>query len=293
MPEGEKGDTILGKPEKSSKDWTGVMDENGGKLAPIIDELFSTVEKASGGEWKNSLLRLQSTTKDFALLFENFSDHTFSGRSTNEEFFPTLLCANDQLRMVILETESDPEGFVKKFDTHRVYVPKKLVRTLLGSAELLSKVLSEHMPQEAADKTYYHTSVDLRNPADIARDNVQTMLDVSSMLARYAENPEALRSLTKYLLQVCPNDEIVIEGHSIGINPRAYTYLELFSLAPFGFWADARTRPPLRCWDQDQEVELPIVRPHDHERPFDPTFIYMITRRKRSEEHTSELQSQR
>lgn len=148
-------------------------------------------------------------------------------------------------------------------------------KPLLAAAEMLKIAILKSLDTNLRPKAaIFGDSTDLTSSIRITIDNIQTMLDVESLLSRFAETPAELRSLMGKCLQVCPNDKVAADGGQYEINPRGYTYLELFSFAPFGFWAMARTQQPESCHG------VRIVHPENQDRPIDPKFIFMLTREK-------------
>lgn len=247
---------------KSPEKWNAVMSEKGDQLAPFTDDLLMQIEGADEGVWEEGYQQIQKATHGFKLSMAPM----IAGRTFAEEAFPALHSFEKQFPQALLEGGAH---------LHTVHVQPKMRLPLLGAGQLLSqiffgvyRVLERPQPQFKKE-----ARMDLSSGMAVMKDNVQTMLDVGSLVARFVKTPKELTTVMSRLLQICPNDEVTVHEKNIKVNPRNYTYLELFSLAPFSFWGTSiRVRQP------DTYEGLPIVRPNDEERPIDPHFIYMITR---------------
>lgn len=251
------------KPKKSAQDWIRVMSESGGRLAPINSAVFAGTEHLEDADWDRLYKDAEKRTDHFRLSAATEKSIVGVAKRSPDEYFPGL---------TDFETQFAPAWFVYSPDTQFVYAPRPLRRSLLGAAALLSTSFGETLAQ-LPHAVYDDTSLDLKTASAVTLDNVQTMLDVSSLLSRSVETPQEFNSLFNKLLQVCPNDEVDIDGKRFRVNPFGYTYLELFSQAPFGFWGESvRTKQP------ETYRGSRILSPDDAVRPVDPKFIYMITR---------------
>jgi len=265
MPEFNEGGKNSYK--KSPEKWNVVMSEKGDRFASFTDDLLKRVESADEGDWQNEYQSIREATKEFTLaepkqnMAAILEGHTFA-----EAAFPALRSFKEQFPKARLDGHMRPLT---------VNVQPEMRLPLLGAGQLLSQMIFEgyrilERPQPQFEP---EARMDLSSGMLVTKDNIQTMVDVGSLVARFVKTPKELTTVMSRLLQICPNDDVAVNGKNIKINPRNYTYLELFSLAPFGFWGESmRVRQP------DTYKGLPVVRPNDKERPIDPHFIYMITR---------------
>ncbi|HEV3245189.1 MAG TPA: hypothetical protein VG102_02440 [Candidatus Paceibacterota bacterium] len=258
-PKKKSVETSSDRPGKSAKDWMGVTSDEGGRLAAITNDIYTAAENANDNDWGIVFTNRMSATSNFRL-----SDvgTRFTRSPDTIDRFPGLGCFQEQFTSGRIEHLS--------FEVH---VQRDLQRPLLAAGSLLAAMFARLRPSiKGGGKEFTGTSLDITEVGGITVDNVQTMLDVESLLARFSNTPEELSALSARLLESCPNDEFTINEKTYKINPWGYSYLELFALAPFGLWAYMRDKEPERY------NGVPIVHPHDTTRPFDPSFVFMITR---------------
>ncbi|TSC85514.1 MAG: hypothetical protein G01um10148_900 [Parcubacteria group bacterium Gr01-1014_8] len=238
------------------------MSDEGGGLASFTDTVYARSEKLNENDWRHAFDERDRESHNFTIAQAVPS----FGPTTTEQLFPQLRAFQEQFPRARL-------SYLPVLDL-TLNVAPNLQRFVLGSSTLLKKVLGDVMSDLPYDPDKYaNTSLDMRSPRGVTLDNVQTILDVVSLVSRSAHTPQEYMALFERLLQVCPNDEVTIGDDKVyKVNPHGYTYLELFALAPFSFWADVRTRPP------ETYLGRTIIRPHDTERPIDPMFIYFVTR---------------
>ncbi len=256
------------KIEKSAEGWQKIMEGKDG-LGAFTDRAYKKIEEASEQDWRDSFAAKSKESRGFRLVVSDRQTALTNIESTAELFFPDLRCFNEQF----------PASWLVRTQDHlTVSVPPNMSRMMLGTGVLLREMLYKFMPnkvEETSEDGYFTSAMDLGSRARVTIDNVQTMLDVEALLTRFAKTAEELAALFPRLLQKCPNDVVTIRDRPLRVNPRDYTYLELFALAPFGFWASS-----VRGRQQCTYNGAPIVRPLDAERPIDPGYVYMITREK-------------
>ncbi len=250
--------------EKSAKNWFDIMSDEGGKMGSFTDDLFKKAESMTEKDWEdvcNTINRSETGRFEISDVHDDGHVYTPDDRSIDEIHFPELRAFETQFART----------WAKGGQKASSAVPPNMTPTLLGAGILLQKVFHRFLPEQY-DKLF-DVSIDMDDPTLLTIDNVQTMIDVESLLTRFVHTPQELTPLMQRLLQVCPNDEVTVGERQIKINPLSYTYLELFALAPFSFWANSvRNQQPATYAGE------PIVRPNDAERPIDPGFIYMVTR---------------
>ena len=244
------------------------MSEKGLDLVGFTDKTYKKIEAADEKGWEDIFNHSRKMSDGFAIFTHGSDAPLFKEEQTAaERQFPELYLFQEQFPATNLSHVSDL----------RVSVPPYARRPLLGAGMLLSTAAMQAVPipgGEPYDPNFSRTSLDLMSRTNVTADNVQTMLDVTSLLSRFVQTPEELLSLSERVLQLCPNDDIKVSGRDFTLNPRGYTYLELFALAPFGFWGAVRDRQPQTYHGK------PIVHPEDTERPVSAEFMYMLTRER-------------
>ena len=264
------------KKAKSAEDWMRVMRDDGGLLGTYTDKLLKIVEDAGESDWENTFEKVRDEGSNFAI---KVAEDDIYPKSSAERAFPGLAAFERQFSVAKLDHSG--HNFMMC-----VHTSPDMRRPILGAGRLLGGMFERSVPAVEKYNRQHHpsSSLDMASSDRVAFDNINTMVDIESLLARFAKAPEELPMLLSRLLQVCPNDEVQVRSQNIRVNPRGYTYLELFALAPFElFWADSvRIRQPERY------MGAPIIRPENAERPVNPLFIYMLTRETpvRTEEMT-------
>ena len=248
--------------EKSGRDWHVIMRDDGGKLAAFTDEAYRRIENFTDEDWKKGFENTKTNSRNFDVSVAK-AVHYSETDVPAQRFFPPLRYFWDQFPLAQIAPR-----------VRSVYVPPHMQRALLGAAALLDNVTKAAL-WDAPEGTgeYRNTSLDKPSAQAVTFDNVQTVVNVASLVCRFVQSLQELVDFLPRLLQVCPNDEVDIAGVQKEVNPWGFTYLELFASAPFGFLATS-----IQVKQPETYEGARIVRLDNSERPIDPKFIYAMAR---------------